>query len=970
MKKVFTIPPDLCFVTTLAQGLWQRADEDPLKLADMTVFLPTRRACRHLRDAFLRVTGAKAALLPRMRPLGDIDDDEMGFTDAFALGDMPPAISAFRRQMLLTKLIHMKEKALPLDLVAVLASSLALFLDQMQTEEKSFDDLENLVPLECAGHWQETLKFLEIITKSWPAILEEEGCLDPAQHRNLVLKALGEAWQKEPPFHSIIAAGSTGSVPAVGKLLDVIAGLPHGEVILPALDLDLDEEAWQEVDETHPQYTMKKWLERASTPRANVALWEGFSSSDAPRVRLLREAMCPAGVTETWRDLTSKEIPAKATKGFEKIELDHHREEADVIALRLRGALEEEGQTAALVTPDRALARRVMESLKRWGIEANDSAGQSLAHEPLGHFLMAILAAASPLASPVDFLALLKHPLMIYGQDRAAILSKARRVEMAVWRGVRPAGGLAQAARIVATEDPELGAWLAGLAKLFDPITRGWGQKKTISDHIEAHLALAEVLAASSDKSGAERLWCGEVGDKAAAWLNEWRAAASDFPDVSFPDYAGLLGELMRGQTTRPRYGMHPRLSILGPLEARLLHHDVIILGGMNENTWPPAPVLDPWLSRPMKTKLSLPTPERRIGLSAHDFVALASAPRVLVTRASRVGGVPTVPSRFLLQLQAVLKSAQQPDLSASQPWRAWAREMDRPEKLTPMPPPEPRPPLDARPKKLSVTEIGTWLRNPYGLYAKHVLDLKKLEDIDADISAADKGSAIHKALEDFMRGASKKWPSNPLERLLEKGREAFAPFKDKPQIEAFWWPRFERLAQRFIEEEERRRQEGYTPLFIEDRGEMKIAGSLMLSGRVDRIDQMPEGGIEIIDYKTGAVPTGAFVFSGFEPQLPLLAMLAAQGGFRGGVSYEAMRLSYWGLKGGKTPDKKTSFEAKAIPSLIEKACAGLEELVHAFAREDMPYRAVPRPIYAPRYDDYAHLARFSEWNRSSGGDS
>ncbi|HBM90366.1 MAG TPA: double-strand break repair protein AddB, partial [Rhodospirillaceae bacterium] len=497
-----------------------------------------------------------------------------------------------------------------------------------------------------------------------------------------------------------------------------------------------------------------------------------------------------------------------------------------------------------------------------------------------------------------------------------------------------------------------------------------WGQKKTIKDHIEAHLFLAEALAASSEKSGEERLWCHEVGDKAAVWLSDWRTVASDFPDVTLGDYTGLLGALMRGQTIRPRYGAHPRLSILGPLEARLLHHDVIILGGMNENTWPPAPVLDPWLSRPMKAALSLPTPERRIGLSAHDFVALAAAPRVLITRSCRVGGVPTVPSRFLLQMQAVLKAASQPDLSASHPWRMWAREMDRPEKFIPMAPPEPKPPLDARPQKLSVTEIGTWLRNPYGLYAKHVLGLKKLEDIDADISVADKGSAIHKALEDFMRGAAKKWPPHPLEQLLEKGREAFAPFKDKPQIEAFWWPRFENLAKRFVEQEELRRQEGYKPLFIEERAEMKIANSLTLSGRVDRIDEMPEGGVEIMDYKTGAVPSGAFVFSGFEPQLPLLAMLAEEGGFGGnGECFDAEKLSYWGLKGGKGEDKKTSFEADKIPSLIEKARGGLKDLVFAFANKDMPYRAVPRPIYAPKYDDYDHLARFAEWNRSFGGD-
>lgn len=977
MTNIYTIPSDLCFVTTLAEGLWRRVDGDPLKLAETTIYLPTRRACRNLREAFLRVTGAKAALLPRMRPLGDVDEDELGFADVGALDGVLPAISSVRRQMLLAQLIRKKEQALPLDLVASLASTLALLLDQMQTEEKSFDELSGLVSAEDgAKHWQETLAFLEIITKAWPALLLSEGCLDPAQRRASVIDALIATWKDVPPSGPIIAAGSTGSVPVVGRLIKAIAALPQGEVILPGLDLSLDEDAWQEIEETHPQYTMKHWLQTADVCRADVALWENAKTNAPTRLKLLRESMRPAAVTDAWRGLTEKDLPVAAYKGLEKIECDHHREEADVIALRLRAALQEDGKTVALITPDRALAKRVVWQLQRWGIVANDSAGQALDTTKLGSFLIHVLAASSLFASPIDYLALLKHPLMLMGKARGDVLSFVRRAEILVWRGVRPAGGFEALVRIAQAEgDDDLAAWLEGLSHIMKPLTESWGTDKTINNHMDAHLIVAEQLAASEEKTGRENLWRGDAGDKAVSWLDEWRQASHDFPDVYLSDYKALCVALMRGQVVRPRYGVHPRLSILGPLEARLQHHDMIILGGLNEKSWPPAAAIDPWMSRPMKRELALPTPERRIGLSAHDFVSLAAARHVVLTRARRVGRVPTVPSRFLLQITAVLESTGQTDLSTDKPWRAWAQSMDEPQVIKPMLRPAPRPATSVRPTHLSVTEIGTWIRNPYGIYAKRILKLRKLDDIDADVNAADKGSAIHKALEEFMKIVMVAWPDDPLALLLEKGRDAFAPLQDKPQIQAFWWPRFERMAVRFVAREKLRRKEGYRPAYLEVKGTLQVTEYFSLTGQVDRIDYTPrnEDGAEgaiIIDYKTGATPSGKMVKAGFEPQLPLLAIMGSQGAFDGGEILDVQQLAYWEIKGARAADKIVNFESKDIEDLVIEARNGLRELIQDFSQKDMPYRAYPKPKYIPRYDDYVHLARFTEWSQAAGDET
>ncbi len=959
MSGVFTIPPDLCFVSTLAEGLWRRVEGDPLALSSYAIYLPTRRACRALREAFLRATGARAALLPRLQPLGDVDETELDFFDPAVLAEAPPAISPLRRQMLLTQLVLKKDSSLPMDQAASMADALGKLLDQMQSEEKDFAAFEALVPDLYAQHWQETLLFLEIVTREWPHVLKKEGCVDPALRRRMVLDAQAQTWREKPPAHPVIAAGSTGSIPAVGRLMAAIAELPCGEVVLPGLDVSLDEVAWQEIDDTHPQATMKAWLDSVKKRRAEVKFWEGREGARPARARLLSETMRPAKVTESWRDLTAREIPPEAVQGLSYLELEHHREEADVIALRLRAALEEPERTAALITPDRALAARVAASLRRWGIEADDSAGTPLPAWPAGSFLGDLLAAAAPEASPVDYLALLKHPLAAAGVDPPECRRRARKIETKIWRGVRLAGGWRGAAQALAQEEAALAAWLEEIAEAFAPLTENWREKKTFDDHLAAHIALAEKLAE------APRLWSGEAGEAAGEWLADLKSAAAGFPLLTGADYARLFPALMAAISVRPAYGSHPRLSILGPLEARLLHHDVTLLGGLNEGVWPPAPPVDPWLSRPMKTALGLPSPERRIGLAAHDFVCAACAGDVLITRARRVGAVPSVPSRFVLQLETVLKAVLlEASLAPERPWRVWARSLDRPEKDAPMPPPAPCPPLAARPTKLSVTEIGTWMRNPYAIYAKHILNLKKLDEIDADVSAAEHGTVLHEALEKFLAQTLENWPEEALALLLEEGRRAFAPYADRPQVKAFWWPRFERIAAWFTQNEESRRAEGVAPLAVEAKGNMAFCGgAFTLSGRADRLDRLEDGRLAIIDYKTGAVPKKKDVMAGYEPQLALLALMAEAGRMKDVAPAQVAEVAYWRMQGGKEPVAMDLY-AEELEAQQVKARNGLENLVKAFSDPATPYEVSPKPALAPRYDDYKHLARLEEWGR------
>lgn len=987
---IFTIPAGQSFVDALAAGLLRRHADSPESLAAATVLLPTRRACRSLQQAFLRASGGAPLLLPRLLPLGDLDPDELLFeAPSFAgAGEarLPPAISGVQRQLLLASCILGHSRALAdetggamlsEDQAIRLAGELARLLDQVETEGLDFAALKDLVPEDYAAHWQITLEFLRIVTEEWPKILEGLGCVGPAERRRRLAELQSAAWRARPPAAPVIAAGSTGSIPATAELLRTIAGLPQGAVVLPGLDLESDAEIWSEIrrDPGHPQFGMAQLLERLGVDRAAVGLWaEGdVPQVDEGRARFANLALRPPGGTARWHAAKSDAFDA-ALAGVQRVDCADPGEEALVIALLLRRQVEQPGATAALVTPDRDLARRVAVNLQRWRIEVDDSAGRSLANTPPGVFLRLTAAMAAERFAPVALLAALKHPLAAGGQAPAAFRRRVRALELAVLRGARPAAGL-EGLRKALTEaeaSSELLAWFDGLAKELAPFAEALeGKAERLSDLVAAHLAAAERLAASDSESGAERLWAGDAGEAAAAFASELAEAALATPVTRSLHYPAALEALMAGRAVRPRYGLHPRVAILGPLEARLQHADLLILGGLNEGTWPAEVDPGPWLSRPMQSAFGLPLPERRIGLAAHDFFQAFCAPRVYLTRAQRVEGAPTVPARWLRRIDALRDGlGLDADLHREEvTLRAWAAALDAPRESIRIGEPLPRPPLAARPRKLSVTRIETWMGDPYALYAREILKLHPLDPLDADPGAAERGTLVHEALEQFLTQHPKALPADALERLLEIGAAVFHPIRAKPGAFAFWWPRFRRVAQWFLAEEQARRAD-IAESFVEIQGALELDaphGPFTLTAKADRIDRRRDGTLEIIDYKTGAPPEKKKVDRGFAPQLPLEAAIAAAGGFTGLPKGPVGALTFWRLSGG-TPPGEIQAASNADPEkLAAEALEGLKRLVASFDDPTTPYACQPRPELAPRFNDYEHLSRIAEW--SAGGD-
>jgi ATP-dependent helicase/nuclease subunit B len=977
--KIYSISPDVPFVDTLAAGVRASAGGDPTALAAVTVLLPTRRACRALTDAFLRESGGRPLLLPRMIPLGDVDEDELAIGGPAEDGPstdlaVPPAISDLRRQLLLSRLVLAvrKDEASP-DQAARLAAELARLVDQVHTERLEFRRLPDLVPEEFARHWQITLRFLAILTESWPKILAEEGCIDSADRRNRLLEAQARAWRQAPPPTPVIAAGSTGSVPATADLLNVVAGLPRGVLILPGVDLEADDETWAALEPSHPQFGMAQLLERLGVDRRTVKPWPATGGADTHpgRTALINRALRPAATADVGRRDTPP--PTDALADITRIDAPGPEEEARVIALIMRETLEHADRTAALVTPDRALARRVTCELERWGVAVDDSAGRPLAETMPGAFLRLTARMAVENLAPVPFLAALKHPLAACGVAPSTFRGQVRRLERAALRGLRPAPGVAGLEAALADDATGLKPLLASLAAAMHPLQAVLDREMSaLRDLLRAHVAVAEALATTDQQPGAHRLWGGDAGEAAAAFVAELGEAGDDFEPIAVAAYPALLDVLMAGRAVRPRYGRNPRLAVWGPLEARLQRADVMILGSLNEDTWPPKAQASPWMSRPMMKAFGLPLPERKIGLSAHDFTQAFAAPRIWLTRASRSEGTPTVPCRWLLRLENLLRGtyAEKALTADAGRWLHWQRQLDEPSAFVPVDPPTPRPPVEARPRRLSATQVETWMRDPYAIYARHVLRLKALKPIDDDPGAADYGSLIHKALEIFVRENPGPVPSDALDRLLAAGRRAFGNMLDRPGIRVFWWPRFERIARWFVDVE-RERRAGLRVTASEVKGSLILdapAGPFELTAVADRIDTLADGTLAVIDYKTGAPPLKREVAAGFAPQLPLEAAIAEAAGFAGVPRAPVSALEYWRLRGSDPAGERIS-AADDPATLTQEAIEGLTNLIARFDFRETAYESRPRPAVAPRFSDYEHLARVKEWSAGGKGE-
>jgi ATP-dependent helicase/nuclease subunit B len=966
-----SIPPHGRFLDAVAAA-WLDGAADELAAADGLILLPTRRAARSLAEAFLVQTDGRPLLLPRITAFGALDETPLALAGAL---DLPPAVPAAQRLAQLARLVMALDGRFgapdSADRAWPLAAELAALMDEAERAEIDLATvLPGLAAEDYAQHWQMTLEFMAIVTTAWPGWLAENGLMNPAARQIALLDAQSAAWAKNPPETPVWAVGSTGGIPAVARLLKVVATMPLGRVVLPGVDAALDDEAWDQLDDSHPQSGLRRLLMRLGARRGDVGSFPALDAAPAGRTALLNRALLPAAALGVWRDPSFASLD-----GITRLSPADQQEEAVAIALALRGALEVPNARAALVTPDRGLAGRVTAELARYGVVADDSAGEPLLQTPPAAFLRLLVDAVAGSLRPVPLLALLKHPFASAGQTPSVTRAAARGLEHRLLRGPAPKPGI-EGLRRVAKVEADL-AFVDRVEACLAPLLAVFAEKVAPLDGaLTALLKAAEALARTADMPGRNRLWSGEDGQALAAAFDELLPALAILPPQRPDVLAGLLEAALAGQVIRSRRALrgredgveHPRIFIWGLLEARLQRAELIVLGGLAEGVWPPAADPGPWMSRPMRRKAGLPSPEEAVGQMAHDFVMTAcAAPQVILSCPRRRDGVPTVPARWLVRLDAMLRGAGQalPEHPAMQ----WARALDHPVGgETRRMPPAPRPALAVRPRSLSVTEIETWLRDPYAIYARRILNLKALDPLEQSADAADYGSIVHAAIAAFLNDAGTRFPPDA-EGLLIRAMDAALLERDlRPALAAWWRPRLRRIAAWVADtERERRLGQGLAHIVSEKLAEWPVGSPMpfTLRGRADRIERRFDGSIAILDYKTGAVPKTSDVAAGLAPQLPLEAAMAAAGAFGPELAGREFELVYWHLTGGFVPGEVTALfkgDTAATNAAVATAAEKLAALITRFDDPEQPYLSQPHPGSAPRFNDYTQLARVAEW--------
>jgi ATP-dependent helicase/nuclease subunit B len=1044
--RVFSVPVSAPFLRSVIAALVDgrlvegfEACANPERLAQATLYLPTRRAGRMAREIFLDELNTDAAVLPRIIALGDIDEDELAFAQAASPGlsalEIEPAMDGLRRRLLLAQLIAAWAKQIrpgdplqaPLvtggpDSTLALADDLARLMDDMVTRKVDWRELDSLVPDALDKYWQLTLQFLTIARDTWPNILAAYGRIEPAARRDLLIEA--EAARLTAHHEGpVIAAGSTGSMPVTAKFLHAVSGLPQGAVVLPGLDTDLDDDAWQLIGgvrgardqmisppaSNHPQFAMHALLQRFGIKRGDVEIL-GTPARHGRDV-LVSEAMRPSNASAHWhKRLAEPDTSERIARGMQDlavIEAANPEMEALAIAVAMREA-RHLNKSAALVTPDRALARRVMAALGRWNLLFDDSGGDSLMDISAGIFARLAAEAVANQLEPATLLALLKHPLCRLGGEQGAFRRAIETLELALLRGTRPQAGSSGLARDFAKfreeltklnrrepsslhraeprarlghgELEEAEALIGLLRSALKPLEILAGSKPhDFADLAKSHRDV--LMELSRDAQGVALVFEGHQGAVLVSAFDD--LLTDETPSglmLSLGDYPQLFQTAFGDRVVRRPEVAHAQLRIYGPLEARLTQSDRVILGGLVESVWPPAPRIDPWLSRPMRHALGLDLPERRIGLSAHDFAQLLGTGDVILSHAAKVGGAPAVASRFLHRLEAVAGEARwKAAIKAGEHYVRFAAELDRPDEIKPVEQPEPKPPRAARPLNLSVTAIEDWLRDPYTIYAKYILKLAPLDPVDMPLSAADRGSAIHDALGEFTQTFPTNLPDNPAQALRLIGEKYFAPLMERPEARALWWPRFQRIAGWFAGWEVGRRDD-IDRIAAEIRGEIGIPlddeRTFILSARADRIEHRGDRTYAILDYKTGQPPTGKQVRMGLSPQLTLEAAILREGGFEhiaGGSSVS--EFGYVRLSGNNPPGEQKPLELKIRPGdtpqlpddAADYARQQLEALIRKFEDENQGYTSLNLSMWSNRYGSYDDLARIKEWSAAGG---
>lgn len=948
--RVFALPPGADFPALLARGLRARlASHPPESIARVEVLVNTARMQARLREALI---AQGPGFLPRIRLLADLAGE----------GGETPLRARLELAQLIRGLLRSDPALGPQTAAFPLAESLFRLLDEMQGEGVSIDRLDSLDVSHHSLHWDRSLRFIRLIAR----VLGPEGGTQ-ARLAAAVDRLAGE-WALTAPQTPVIVAGSTGSRGPTAALMRLVAHLPQGALVLPGFDFDMPPALFETLDEPlvhedHPQFRFARLLQSLSLLPDAVRPWVEDPPPDPARNALMSLALRPAPVTDQWlRDGPGLGDLRQATARLALIEAPDARTEALAIAMCLRQAAVD-GKKAALITPDRTLARRVTAALDRWLLRPDDSAGRPLDLSAPGRFLRQVAALmARPIRSE-DLVSLLKHPLAASDADRGDHLRHLRDLELYCRDKAIP---FADPQRLLAwaerREDRKL--WADWLVEGLNACQQTGEQPFT--HWVRTHRTLAEYWARGPGGQASGALWQEAAGEDTLALIERLADTAEAGGILGPLDYLAVLETLLAAGQVREAGSTHPSIMIWGTLEARAQGADLVILGGLNEGVWPAAPAPDPWFNRRMRLDAGLLLPERQIGLSAHDFQQAIAAPEVLLSRALRDAEAQTVPCRWLNRLLNLVSGLPEQSgavaldamRSRGRVWLGQAQRHEADLSTVPQscarrnPRPAPAPPASARLNELPVTRIETIVRDPYAIYAERVLKLRALRPLAPQADARLRGTALHRIPEAYVQqhppGTAGSVPG-----FLAIAETILAEECAWPAIRAHWLARLERVATGFVSWNAA--LDGDV-VISEQRGAVMLGvPPFRLTGQPDRIDRDPQGRLRLYDYKTGTLPSEKQI-NHFNKQLVLLSIMASEDAFGLGPS-DVSEAAFVGL--GSRFDSRT---VDVGPAELSKHRAEFLALIAQYRRPAQGFTALRAVELERHHGDFDALARRGEW--------
>ena len=985
----YSIPASQAFADNLVTGIIDKFPESE-QLAKIELYLPSRRAISSIEKAFFKHQKEGPILLPKIFAVGE-PDEEAALKIIVEGLELDESINGFERQCLIAtqiQLLPIGGRRMAPATAMKLASSLCLLIDQMQRAGTPLSAIKDVLPDELSTHWQEILKFLTILFDYWPSILAERGKIDPVARQQKLLQAQLDYWTSHPPNAPIILAGSTGTLPMTRAFMKVISQLPMGAVIFPGIELDIEDTDWHaiEQDRVHPLHQIARSMLELELPLSEVRYWHVTEQMQHKSVRsrqiVLREVMRPASRTSQWRRLAVEhsELSTSSLEGLKVMSVTDSFQEAELIAGLMRETLENKNKTAMLVTPDRMLARKVQAALMRWNIIVDDSAGSSLILSSPARFLASIIRVVQEDASPYALRALFKHPFATAGLERAEFTYLANLFEEQILRGPLPKKNWESWTTLVAQTSELKGFWQTCLLPAFTPLRDAYRSTNPSLDTLTIALMQTAQNLSSLPENSADlvsdinetqsdaplHIYSDFAGTALLELLSDMIRFGSNYPIIA-SEFHNTFFVLCQEVVVRTPYDQHPRLKILGTIEARMQQADIVILGGLNEGVWPPFSERDTWITNATRTQLGLPDRYWRIALSAHDFMMAASAPEVLITRSVVTDGVPTQISRWLARLDAVLAAAGLSSYLDKQipVWMKAVNARKIPDIVKPISQPEPKPAIAHRPSQISATDFEQWIKDPYGFYVNKILKIKQKQQIDEPPSVALRGSLIHDVIAEF----SKRYPTGKLpkdagEQLHKIVDTHLSKWSNITYIDLFWRQKFSVILNWLLEEERRRRHDRFH-VIAEKEGRIELSigqRSILITARADRIELHQDNNYQLIDYKSGNPPSKLKVSSGTAVQLLVEAAILSKGGYN--ISDKTaldIKLFYWQLKGRITAPAKID---DVTPDDFDVSIIfdQLFELVQIFENEEQPYLSEPNSAQRPKFSQVRHLARIKEW--------